>query len=206
MLKRQPHLHRKNRMHQILAYMAGAVMAIVFAVLVTKLAPLLLTTSPAESATATVAATEGMSMRVGLAADANSVSQQTPYRPQKSTSSSSSSSGGSSSGCTSSSYTVQSGETVSDIARRYNTSSSRIRDCNNMANTYVQSGQQIQVPGTQQSGTATESRITRGYSSSNSPYAGSYQRGSSNTTASGQAISPNAPPVPARRPTPVPTR
>lgn len=48
-------------------------------------------------------------------------------------------------GC-SGTYVVQPGDTVTDIARRSNTSNSRIRDCNDLSNDAVRSGEVIRVP------------------------------------------------------------
>lgn len=48
-------------------------------------------------------------------------------------------------GC-SSTYVVQPGDTVADIARRSNTTNSRIRDCNDLSNDAVRSGETIRVP------------------------------------------------------------
>jgi len=68
-------------------------------------------------------------------------------------------------GCDVSTYQVQPGDTITDVARRSGTSSQRVRECNGLTSNVVQAGQQLALPGTVTPGgsSAPRARVTRTY-------------------------------------------
>jgi hypothetical protein len=68
-------------------------------------------------------------------------------------------------GCNGSTYQVQPGDTITDVARRSGTSSQRVRECNGLTSNVVQAGQQLALPGAVTPGgsSAPGARVTRTY-------------------------------------------
>ena len=67
--------------------------------------------------------------------------------------------------CGVSTYRVQPGDTIADVARRSGTSSQVVRQCNGLTSNVVQSGQQLALPGAVASNnsSAPRARVTRTY-------------------------------------------